>query len=277
MDCEDARAPAGPAPSLRQAMAALAALLALSGCAATSAGGPGRDAPSAVPAIHDPFEPVNRGVFWVNEGLDRVVIRPAAEIYRAVLPDPLRQGVRNVLQNLRAPLDFANQVLQGDWDGAGTVLGRFALNTTVGLGGLFDVAAQQGLTYEYESFDQTLAVWGVPQGPYLVLPVIGSSTLRDGPALFAETWADPVRLFAANNEAQWFNWSRYGATVVDTRAGYIEVIDDLRTNAFDYYAAMRSLYLQRRDGWIRDGVPEPDAFPEIPDYDRIDSPGAGRR
>lgn len=271
MGGDDARVPAGPAPSLRRAKATLAALLALTGCAATAPGeGPGRGSGDTTHAIHDPFESVNRGVFWVNEGLDRVVIRPAAEIYRAVLPGPLRQGVRNVLQNLRAPLDFANQVLQGDWDGAGTVLGRFALNTTVGLGGLIDVAAQQGLTYEYESFDQTLAVWGVPQGPYLVLPVIGSSTLRDGPALFAETWTDPVRLFAANNEAQWFNWSRYGATVVDTRAGYIEVIDDLRTNAFDYYAAMRSLYFQRRDGWIRDRAPEPRALPEIPDYDRID-------
>lgn len=246
-------------------------LAAMSGCMSTR---PDPD-PGATPVAgeamaigsRDPLEPVNRGVFWFNEVLDRVLIRPVAEVYRAVLPQPVRTGVLNVLQNLRAPLDLTNQLLQADWKGAGAVAKRFVMNTTLGLGGLIDVAAGQGLPYEYESFDQTLAVWGVPEGPYLVLPVVGSSTLRDAPALVAETYADPVRLYAARNEGDWFNWTRYGATVVDTRAGYIEVIDDLRTNSFDYYAAMRSLYYQRRDGWIRDGAPDPEMFPAIPDYD----------
>lgn len=214
---------------------------------------------------NDPLEPINRGVFWFNELLDVVVIRPAAEVYRAVLPTPVRTGVRNVLRNVRAPLDLTNQVLQGDWDGAGDVLARFTINTTVGLGGLIDVAARNGIPYEYESFEQTLAVWGVPEGPYLVLPIVGASSLRDGPALFLEAWADPVSRFAANNEAEWFTYSRVGLTVADTRSEYIEVIDDLRANSFDYYAAFRSLYRQRRDGWIRDGAPDPSQFPDIPD------------
>lgn len=216
---------------------------------------------------NDPLEPINRGVFWFNEILDVVIIRPVAEIYRTVLPDPVRTGVRNVLRNVRAPLDLTNQVLQGDMDGAGDVLARFAINTTVGLGGLIDVAAQNGIPYQYESFEQTLAVWGVPEGPYLVLPVIGSSSLRDGPALFLEAWADPVTRYAANNEAEWFTYTRVGLTIADTRAEYIEVIDDLRANSFDYYAAFRSLYRQRRDGWIRDGAPDPNQFPDIPEFD----------
>ncbi|WP_225889761.1 MlaA family lipoprotein [Indioceanicola profundi] len=217
--------------------------------------------------VNDPLEPVNRAVFWFNEALDVVLIRPAAEIYRAVVPDPAQRGVRNVLQNLRSPLDLTNQLLQGDWKGAGTVTKRFLINTTVGIGGIFDVAGQNGLTYEYESFDQTLAVWGVPEGPYLVLPLIGSSSLRDAAGFGVEFLADPVSNYAANTDQDWITYTRAGLTVVDTRAGYIEAIDDLKRNSFDYYAAMRSLYRQRRDGWIRDGAPAQDAFPDIPDYD----------
>lgn len=274
--------PTGNVPGRLRAALLLGVLLLSAGCASTGTPAPaggGADSQSvaqggaAVPSQrpNDPLEPINRGIFWFNELLDRVLIRPAAEVYRAVLPTPVRTGVLNVLQNLRAPLDLGNQLLQADWQGAEVVAKRFLLNTTVGVGGLIDVAAKRGLTYEYESFDQTLAVWGVPEGPYLVLPIIGSSTLRDGPALVAETFADPVRLYAANNEADWFNWTRYGLTVVDTRAGYIEVIDDLRENSFDYYAAMRSLYYQRRDGWIRDGAPASDQFPAIPNYDDFDA------
>ncbi|QJE72464.1 VacJ family lipoprotein [Aerophototrophica crusticola] len=219
--------------------------------------------------VNDPLEPVNRAIFWLNEGLDVVILRPVAEIYKAVLPDPAKRGVRNVLQNLRSPLDLANQTLQGDWEGAGNVVKRFAINTTVGLGGLIDVAGEHGMPYEYESFDQTLAVWGVPEGPYLVLPLLGPSSLRDAVGFGAEFYGDPVSNLASNNDAQWFNYTRAGLNVADTRAGYIEVMDDLKRNSFDYYAAMRSLYRQRRDNWVRDGVlPPPSAdLPDIPDYD----------
>lgn len=216
---------------------------------------------------NDPLEPINRGVFWFNEILDKVIIRPVAEVYRTVLPDPVRTGVRNVLQNIRSPLDLTNQLLQGDLEGAGNVVKRFAINTTVGLGGLIDVAGQNGIPYQYESFEQTLATWGIPEGPYLVLPVVGSSSLRDGPALFLEAWVDPVTRYAGNNDAEWFTYGRAGLIIADTRAEYIQVIDDLRANSFDYYAAFRSLYRQRRDGWIRDGAPDPNQFPDIPEAD----------
>ncbi|WP_240002294.1 VacJ family lipoprotein [Oleisolibacter albus] len=258
---------------LRRLATAATWLLVLSSTALSTSLATAQEAPPApteADNTNDPLEPINRGVFWFNELLDVVLLRPAAEIYREVVPDPAQTGVRNALRNLRSPLDLANQTLQGDWDGAGNVLKRFALNTTVGIGGLIDVAAQQGIPYEYESFDQTLAVWGVPEGPYLVLPLIGASSVRDAVGFGAEYLGDPVSLYASNNDLEWANYTRAGLTVLDTRAGYIDVIDDLRRNSFDYYAAMRSLYRQRRDGWIRDGAPDASRLPDIPDYEAAD-------
>ncbi|MFM2041771.1 MAG: hypothetical protein RLY86_347 [Pseudomonadota bacterium] len=261
------------------AAAGLAALMLLVGCASpetTSAApgpsvqgtaGQGDAAPVTMSDANDPLEPVNRAIFWFNEALDVVLIKPAAQVYKAVLPDAAERGVTNVLQNLREPLNFANQGLQGDWEGAGNALKRFGINSTLGIAGIIDVAEDMGVPYEYESLEQTLAVWGVPEGPYLVLPLIGSSSLRDGPALLGETLADPVRITATEADAQWFNYTRTGLIIVDTRATYLQVIEDLRRNSVDYYAAMRSLYRQRRDGWIRDGAPDPNAFPDIPDYE----------
>ncbi|MBP7336839.1 VacJ family lipoprotein [Niveispirillum sp.] len=216
--------------------------------------------------VNDPFEPVNRAVFWVNEGLDVVLIRPAAKVYRTVLPTPVQKGVRNVLRNLRSPLDLTNQLLQGDWHGAGDVLRRFTINTTIGLGGLIDVAADHGMPYEYESLDQTLAVWGLPEGPYLVLPLVGSSSVRDAAGFAGEYFADPVSNYASNTDRDWITYTRATLTVLDTRAEYIEALDDVKRNSFDYYASMRSLYRQRRDGWIRDGKPNVEQMPDIPDY-----------
>lgn len=218
-------------------------------------------------STNDPLEPFNRGVFWFNEGVDYVLLRPAAEVYRAVLPDPAQTGIRNVLRNLRSPLDFTNQLLQGDTKGAGDVIKRFVINSTVGIVGLVDVAAENGIPYEYESLDQTLAVWGLPEGPYLVLPVLGSSSVRDAFGTAGEFFADPVSNYASNTDRDWISYTRAGLYAVDTRASYIDALDDIKRNSFDYYASMRSLYRQRRDGWIRDGAPDVSQMPDIPDYD----------
>ncbi|MFV3075876.1 VacJ family lipoprotein [Niveispirillum fermenti] len=217
--------------------------------------------------VNDPLEPMNRAIFWFNEGVDMVLIKPAAQVYSAVLPTPAQKGVRNALRNLRSPLDFANQLLQGDFDGAANVLARFMINSTIGIAGLIDVAGHNGIPYEYESLDQTLAVWGIPEGPYLVLPLLGSSSLRDATGLAGELMADPVTNYASNTDRDWFNYTRAGLTALDTRAEYMDALDDVKRNSFDYYAAMRSLYRQRRDGWIRDGKPAVDQMPEIPDYE----------
>jgi phospholipid-binding lipoprotein MlaA len=215
---------------------------------------------------NDPLEPVNRAIFEVNELFDRVLLRPAAVFYRNNIPEPVRNGVTNVLHNLRSPLTFANEVLQGDVHGAGVAVARFALNSTVGIGGILDVAAENGMPYQYESLDQTLAVWGVPEGPYLVLPVFGSSSLRDAGGFGVEFFYDPFNLWLDHNDLNEVVLARGGITGIDQRATYLEALDDMKRNSFDYYAAMRSLYRQRRDNWIRDGAPPPDqpTFDDIP-------------
>jgi phospholipid-binding lipoprotein MlaA len=227
---------------------------------------PGRGIAPRPLSDNDPLEGVNRAIFWFNDGVDTVVIRPLAVVYKAILPTPAQNGVRNFMRNLRSPLDLANQLLQGDVDGAGTVLGRFLLNSTVGLGGLIDVAADNGLEYEYESLDQTLAVWGVPEGPYLVLPLTGPSSVRDAVGFVGESYADPVTNWARNTDRNWIIYTRIGLVGLSTRADLLEPLDDLKRNSLDYYAAMRALYRQRRDGLIRDGAPDPSQLPAIPDY-----------
>ncbi|MEA1651967.1 VacJ family lipoprotein [Nitrospirillum sp. BR 11164] len=216
---------------------------------------------------NDPLEGMNRAIFWFNEGVDTVLLRPAAKVYRTVMPDFAQTGIRNVLWNLRSPLTLANKLLQGDWDGAEVATERFLINSTIGLGGLIDVAGDHGLTYEYESFDQTLAVWGVPEGFYLVLPVLGSSTLRDAVGFGIEAYGDPVSRYLSNTHDDWASYTRAGVYAVDLRAQYLDVLDDVKRNSVDYYATMRSLYRQRQNNYIRNGKTDPDQFPSIPDYD----------
>jgi phospholipid-binding lipoprotein MlaA len=258
-----------PAPPKRRrgvAVMLAAALL----CTVTATGAmaqEGRTPQARSDDANDPLESMNRGIFWFNEGVDYVLLRPAAEVYRTVVPDPARTGIRNVLRNLRSPLDLANQLLQGDVEGAGNVVKRFAINSTVGLAGLIDVASDNGIPYEYESLDQTFAVWGVPEGPYLVLPVLGSSSVRDAFGTAGEYFGDPVSNYASNTDRDWISYTRAGLYALDTRAEYIDALDDVKRNSFDYYASMRSLYRQRRDGWIRDGKADVTQMPDIPDYD----------
>ncbi|MDE1146682.1 MAG: VacJ family lipoprotein [Azospirillaceae bacterium] len=216
---------------------------------------------------NDPLEGMNRAIFWFNEGLDTVLLRPAAKVYRTVVPDFAQDSIRHALWNLRSPLTLANKLLQGDWDGAGVAAERFVINTTVGLGGLIDVAGDHGLTYEYESFDQTLAVWGVPEGFYLVLPILGPSTARDAVGFGVEAYADPVSRYLENIHDDWAAYTRAGVYAVDLRSQYLDVLDDMKRNSVDYYATMRSLYRQRQNNYINNGKTDPDQFPSIPDYD----------
>lgn len=217
--------------------------------------------------VYDPLEGVNRAVFDVNDALDQAVAEPIARGYRAVTPGLVREAVRNFLRNLRSPVNVANQILQGDVEGAAADLSRFAMNSSIGIGGLFDVAADTGLEYEYEDFGQTLAVWGMGHGPYLVLPLIGPSSFRDAAGLLVDTYADPVRLYLFNTDQEKWYYARTAATAVDKREELLDVIDDLRSNSFDYYAAMRSAYMQKRDALVMDDDPETLAIPAIPDYE----------
>lgn len=203
--------------------------------------------------IRDPLEGLNRVIFGINEAADLLLIGPAADTYRLIVPDPIRDAVRNVLRNLSSPVIIANELLQGDFKGAEVASERFLVNTTLGIGGLFDIAAYNGLKYEPEDFGQTLAVWGVPDGFYMVLPLYGPSSLRDGVGLGVDSFADPVSRYTLNQGLRTVPVARTGVGATDTRSGLVETVGDLRRNSLDYYASVRSLYHQRRTTLIRDG------------------------
>lgn len=235
--------------------------LGLSGC------GKSIDANSGYKShINDPIEPFNRGVFAVNNVLDRFIIEPIAQIYITIFPDFVRDSIQNFMRNLKAPLIVANSLLQGDVGNAGVATARFVINTTAGIGGLVDVASAQGFEYRSEDFGQTLAVWGFGDGFYLVLPVLGPSSLRDTAGMAGDITADPVRIYAHNSDNMWIYYTRGVVEGIDTRARLMKGIKDLRSNSLDYYAAVRSAYTQKRQALIRNEDPN-NATPDIPAYD----------
>jgi phospholipid-binding lipoprotein MlaA len=217
----------------------------------------------------DPLEPVNRVVYGLNELVDVMFLGPLSEAY-GELPSPLRTGVHNVLDNLRAPVTFVNDLLQGERDRAGTAFARFFINSTLGVFGLIDIAAELGHPKHQEDFGQTLAIWGVGEGPFLMLPLLGPSNLRDLGGLVVDRLAfDPWGAVAGSE----FQAVRAGSEAVDTRHRLDPVIRDLRRNSLDPYATLRSAYGQRRSAEIRNGRPatnEP-AYQSIFREDRDDA------
>ncbi|MGQ0527327.1 MAG: MlaA family lipoprotein [Alphaproteobacteria bacterium] len=222
-------------------------------------------------AISDPFEGANRAVFAFNNAVDDVVIHPVIKGYRAVVPKPARSGLRNFLRNLKSPVLFANQALQGDIDGAGTVLKRATINTLVGAGGLFDVAAYEGIPYEQEDFGQTMGVWGVGHGPYIVVPVLGPSSLRDYAGYFVDAYADPLRWYLFNTDREAWYWAKVGADYLDLRESLLDTLEDIERSSIDYYAAVRSIYYQQRQALVADqtAVSGDGASADIPNYDGL--------
>ncbi len=226
------------------------------------------DASQDYTGYHDPLEPMNRAVFSFNDTLDQAIGKPVAKGYQAIVPKPARTGVRNVLRNLRSPVNMANQLLQGDVDGfAGDTI-RVLVNTTLGLGGLIDIAESAGIPYEHEDFGQTLAVWGVGNGPYIVLPIIGPNSLRDHAGMALDSYADPLRIYLYNTDQEEWYYGRIVMTGIDKRTELLDTLEDLRNNSLDYYAALRSAHYQHREALIRDNSQQ--AIPEIPDYDDED-------
>lgn len=208
---------------------------------------------------NDPLEGLNRGIFEFNRVVDRFLLKPVAQLYRGALPQVAQDSVRSFLRNLRTPLVLVNDVLQGDMDRAGTTISRFLVNTTVGIVGLFDVAGDLGIPYHDEDFGQTLAVWGVGEGFYLMLPVFGPSNPRDLAGLVAEFYTDPVNIYLRNEDLEYLTYVRGGLRGIDARARSIEVLDELERTSLDYYAAIRSLYRQQRTNEISNSKSEPRA------------------
>jgi phospholipid-binding lipoprotein MlaA len=211
--------------------------------------------------VNDPIEPFNRGVFAVNRFIDTYAFKPAAQGYRAVVPDGGRQRIHNVIANLNSPLTLANDLLQGEFDRAVQTLFRAAINTTFGILGLHDVATEAGIPAHEEDFGQTLAVWGIGEGPFLMLPVFGPSNPRDGIGLAAEFFADPFGRGMTNIGREWISYTRSGVAGLDKREGLLDSLDEIERTSLDYYASLRSLYRQHRAAEIRNGRPAPAPAP----------------
>ena len=218
--------------------------------------------------IYDPNENFNRKMMSFNMAVDHAVINPVIEGYRTVAPPPARSGIRNFLRNLRTPVNLANQILQGDLQGTHDTLVRGIVNTTVGLGGLFDVAGHEGIEYESEDFGQTLAVWGVGHGPYMVVPFIGASSLRDYSGYFVDSFADPLRWYLFNIDEKNIYYAKFGMDYLDIRDSLYDTLSELERSSFDYYAAVRSTYYQHRRALVYDNKPASSTeLPDIPDFD----------
>lgn len=211
-------------------------LMGLTGCATAQNEG----------EIADPLEGLNRAVYGINEATDILFIGPASTIYHEGMPEPVQGVVRNFFHNLEMPVIAINKLLQGNVDGFGTAVGRFVVNTIAGVGGVADVATDIGLPYEDTDFGVTLASWGMDPAFYLVLPLVGPSSLRDGIGRGVDWYADPVRLVASNHDLDSAMMGVSAARAVDARAGVDTVVRDTRMNTMDTYAAWRSLYSQSR-------------------------------
>lgn len=235
--------------------ATLLALPLLSGCV-----GPGGAAPAQSPEAYDPYENTNRQIFAFNQSVDRNVLVPVAEAYRNNVPQPVRDGVHNFLRNVDEPLIFAHDVLQAEPVLAVNTAGRFVVNSTIGFGGIVDVATAMGIPYHPNDLGVTLARWGFPEGAYLIIPVLGPSNLRDAIGKAGDSFGDPGNIVAGNYHVIYASIARSATEGIDERARNIETLADIEKTSLDYYATLRSLYRQRRAAEIRheqDNLPNP--------------------
>jgi phospholipid-binding lipoprotein MlaA len=242
------------ANSIKKILVALVPLLALSACATPPTDPASR---AQFDANNDPLEPMNRQIFAFDMFVDQWLIKPVAQVYHNVVPDPGKDAVRNFLGNLHEPVIFANDLLQTEFKRAGWTAERFALNSTVGVGGVFDVATRWGVEKQSGDFGQTLAHYGVPEMLYLVLPILGPSNPRDVVGMVADGYADPFSYLAADYGADVATYSRWGAEGIDQRDQNLSNLDELQKNAIDLYAEIRSLYRQHRAAELRHGEAAP--------------------
>ncbi len=197
-------------------------------------------------ATNDPLEPTNRFLYAVNEKLDVAILRPVARAYGAVLPQPARNGIRNVLDNLGAPVRLVNDMLEGKPRRAGDTAMRLVINSTVGLLGIFDVATDWGYPNHQAGFGLTLAVWDTPEGPYLFLPLLGPSNPRDTLGYAADVVANPFSWIGQGTAVEALEWSRVPIGAIDLRQRNDSFLQTTKQTSLDPYATFRSLYRQHR-------------------------------
>lgn len=226
--------------------------------------------PKSETTISDPLEPLNRGIFEFNLALDAIFFDPISQVYHFVLPTVVQDRVHNVLENLKTPLTFMNDVVQLEGDRAMASLARFTINSTVGLFGLFDVAKEMGIEPHTEDFGQTLGTYGVPSGPYLMLPILGPSNLRDLAGLTVDTITEPAnyasrKFITPDARSRGAIYIRTGTEVIDYRVRSDEFLKDLKKQ-MDPYATLRSVHHQHRKFSIQNEVESNDDTPR-PDQD----------
>jgi len=239
-------------------VALLVALTLLGGCAST--GNP-----------RDPFEPLNRGIYHFNDGVDTVLLKPVAEVYRGVLPQFVQTGVSNFYSNINDVIVALNNLLQGKFLNAASDVGRIAVNTTVGVLGVFDAATHIGLEKHDEDFGQTLGYWGIEPGPYLVIPLLGPSSVRDAIGRLVDFITDPITYVNPTRDRNIL----WGVRFVNRRSELLETSKILETAALDPYEFLRDAYLQRRRNLVYDGSPPPDKddTPDVQIKPRSEGPG----
>ncbi len=219
---------------------------------------------------NDPLEPLNRKIFEFNLALDHAVFRPIAKTYVLVVPDDGRAAVHHILDNLKEPTVFFDNVLQGELKRAGLTLGRFLINSTVGFGGIVDVATMNGIERQPADFGQTLYVWGIKSGPYLILPVFGPSNPRDAIGQGVDSYVDPFTMWANDHGVTELTTARLLGGGLDDRARVLDILDDLEKNSVDFYAQLRSMAQQNRAAELNHGV-APTATPNL-----YNDPGAAK-
>jgi phospholipid-binding lipoprotein MlaA len=239
----------------------------LGGCAT-----PPSDPAERAQFIHnnDPLEPLNRQTFALNQFLDRMLFKPAAQTYLAVVPGDARTAVHHMLDNMKEPTLAFNNLLQGDFKRAGISVGRLLVNSTIGFGGMVDVMTLSGVERQPADFGQTMYVWGISSGPYLILPILGPTDARDAVGSAVDSYDDPFTILANEYGITELTTSRFIVGGVEERAKVMDELDDLEKNSVDFYAQMRSLWQQHRDAELRHGK-APDAAPGL-----YDDPGAGK-
>lgn len=216
--------------------------------------------------VNDPLESLNRVIFGFNEIIYGILINPIAKTYNAAVPQTVRTSVSNLVDHVGSPITLVNDILQWEWTRAMTTIARFLVNTVVGFGGLADVAADSGLEEHQEDFGQTLAVYGMGEGFYLVLPILGPSNPRDAVGKYlVDPYFDPLGLWLENTDRDTERYVRMGVTGLDEYAAIVDELERIRRTSVDYYAAIRSLYRQKRATEISNGREED--LPPIPNYD----------
>ena len=230
--------------------------LVLAGCASAP------PSPEAL-AANDPYEQTNRQMLDFNGKLDRYVVIPSVAVYFVLVPEAGRRGVHNFLGNLSLPTIFVNDMLQGEVTRGSQSAARFVINTGFGFGGFFDPARKMGIPAHGEDFGQTLAVWGVGEGPYLVLPFFGPSNPRDAAGLATDAVIDPTN-FIHFKQHLWWAGAREYFTFLDLKGQTYQTIQGIQRSSVDYYASLRSLYRQLRESEIRNGRPAPSQ--DLPEF-----------